>query len=51
MVAAKAGYAVFQRDALKEIFNATDEETLKKIDRHPERKLVQRHVISHDGRL
>lgn len=31
MVAAKAGYAVFQKDALKEIFNATNEETLKRI--------------------
>lgn len=31
MVAAKAGYAVFQKDALKELFNATNEETLKRI--------------------
>ena len=31
MVAAKAGYAVFQKDALKELFNAANEETLKRI--------------------
>ncbi|MEO9295417.1 MAG: hypothetical protein ABI347_07440 [Nitrososphaera sp.] len=48
MVAAKAGYAVFQKDALKELFNATNEETLKK-NSSPERKLVQRHATPHDG--
>lgn len=31
MIAVKAGYATLQKDILREVFNAVDEETLKKI--------------------